>query len=148
MAIEYTIEVDSAEVDRKLRNLQGLLLRWDEAMVAIGAAYKQYLSTKPFASRGSVFGAVWPDLQPAYKSWKARKYPGRPILVRSNALSRGFEFMSTTNSVRMFNKVAYFEKHQKGEGVPQRTSMAFNQELKLTASDIIAKDLQRKMQAI
>lgn len=146
--IQYDIIVDADQVEAKLAALQGKLLHWGDAMRAVGAAFKQYYATKPFVSRGSIYGTAWPDLQPAYKSWKARKYPGRPILVRTNALAEGFSFMSTTNTVRVFNTVEYFKKHQTGDGVPQRISMAMNRELEGMASQLIALDLQRKVNSI
>lgn len=146
--ISYEIIVDKAEVDSKLRSLQSKLLNWEASMAAVGGAFKTYYSTKPFVSRGSIYGKVWPDLKPAYKSWKARKYPGRPILVLRNKLATGFTFLSTTNSVRVWNTVDYFEKHQLGQGTPQRISMAINKELQGMASQLIGEDLQRKVNSL
>lgn len=146
--MEYEIVVDNSKVEATLAKLNGLLLSWPEAMLAVGRAFKQYYSTKPFVSRGSIFGKVWPDLKPSYAAWKAKKFPGTPILVRSGDLSKGFDFLSASNEVRLFNTVDYFKKHQEGDGVPQRISMALNLELQTMAQDIMAKDLQRKVNSL
>ncbi|HID08258.1 MAG TPA: hypothetical protein EYP10_14050 [Armatimonadetes bacterium] len=44
------------------------------------------LERKVFASRGAILGASWAPLSPRYAKWKARHYPGRPIMVRSGRL--------------------------------------------------------------
>ena len=146
--MEFDVIVDTRQVNKVLDSLRTKLLNWSDGMEAVGSAFKQYYATKPFASRGSVFGSVWPDLQPAYASYKARKFPGRPILVATGAMAQGFDFTANSDQVKVFNPVDYFEKHQKGESVPQRTSMALNSELKQMAQDILQKDLQAKMRGL
>lgn len=147
--MEFTIEVQGAEaIQGKLRRLQSSLLDWSVAMFAIGTAYKAYFSSIPFASRGGVYGRVWPDLNPSYKSWKAKKFPGKPMLVRTGAMQQGFNFMATRNLVKIGNTVPYFEKHQKGVGTPQRIVMALTKERRKAATDILEQELKRKMRAV
>ena len=144
--MEFTIDIpEIPRVQAQLSRLQSSLMDWQTAMATIGAAYKSYFSSVPFASRGSVFGTTWPDLNPQYESWKADHYPGKPILIRTGALSEGFDFTSTRNAVKIFNSVEYFRDHQQGIGVPQRVMMALNDERKQAAYDIILDELNRKV---
>lgn len=144
--MDFEVDISGVkDLQGKLARLKTGLLDWSSAMRAVGQAFKEYYSTVPFASRGSVFGDTWPDLNPAYKSQKAKKYPGRPILVRTGALQKGFIFTSTRDSVRLGNQVDYFEKHQMGDGVPQRITMALNDERAKAASDILRGDLIKKV---
>lgn len=144
-------EIDVSGIDdirAKLDKLKRGLMDWNQTLAVIGKAFQDYYSSVPFASRGTVFGQQWEDLNPAYATWKAKNYPGRPILVRSGDLQKGFFFVSSNNEVKLSNKVVYFKKHQFGEGVPQRISMALNDERKKAASDIIRDDIQKKVNAL
>jgi len=144
--VQYTIDVTGlSQLTGKLHRLESQLMDWQDAFAAIGQAFVDWYSSVPFASRGSVYGKPWPALNPKYKTWKADHYPGRPILIREGTLSQGFEFVSNTNSVRLFNRVDYFEKHQKGLGVPQRVIMALNDDRKKAAVDELQKELAKKV---
>lgn len=143
--VSMSIEVDDRLVKAALGRLKIKLLDWSEAMLAIGTAYKEYMSVKPFASRGSIFGETWPKLDPTYEQWKAKKYPGAPILVATGALSKGFDFTSTSDSMTLSNLVDYFNKHQEGIGVPVRKSLGTNDELKKMAATLINNELARKL---
>lgn len=146
--MEYSVEITGVRnLQARLGQLQSSLLDWGDAMASIGEAYKAYYSSVPFASRGSIYGQPWPALNPKYKSWKAKKFPGRPMLVRTGKMMRGFSFLSTRNQVKFFNKVDYFEKHQEGIGVPQRIVMALTQERRDAALDILKGELTKKVGA-
>lgn len=41
---------------------------------------------KNFRTQGTSSGQPWAPLTPAYAAWKARNYPGKPILVREGDL--------------------------------------------------------------
>lgn len=144
--MDFEVDVSGVkDLQGRLTRLKASLLDWSSAMRAVGQSFKEYYSTVPFASRGSVFGDTWPDLNPAYKSQKAKKYPGRPILVRTGAMQKGFNFTSTRDSIRLGNQVKYFAKHQEGDGVPQRIMLALNDERVRAASDILRDDLIKKV---
>lgn len=70
-----------------------------------------------FSSRGE---GRWPQLSPKYAAWKARNFPGRPILVRTEELKK-----SLTQSTRLLSRsefdvailssdVEYAKFHQTG----------------------------------
>ena len=70
----------------------------------------------------------WRALSPAYAAWKAKKYPGRPILVRTGDL-RDSLAGQTSNSVRkikrkemeMGTKLDYASYHDTGtSNMPKR----------------------------
>lgn len=146
--MEFTIEVTGVQnLQAKLGRLERTLMDWSDAMASIGKAYKAYYSSVPFASRGTIYGGKWPDLNPTYKSWKARKFPGRPMLVRTGKMMDSFTFTSSKNDMRIGNTAEYFEKHQKGEGVPQRIVMALTDERRKAAVEILSKELSKKVRA-
>lgn len=147
--IRFDVDVQGvADVDAMLRRLEGQLSDWGQSMSNVGEDYKQYYESVPFASRGSIYGQTWPDLHPGYKSWKADYYPGKPIMVLTGALQKGFYFVSTNEMIRLSNSVSYFEKHQFGIDVPQRVIMALTEERKRTATDIIKRDLDSKVRGL
>lgn len=146
--MEFTIEIKGvSNLQAKLNRLERTLLDWGDAMAAIGKAYQAYFSSVPFASRGTIYGSKWPDLNPAYKSWKAKKFPGRPMLIRTGKMADSFTFRSTRNDMRLSNTAPYFEKHQKGEGVPQRIVMALTEERRKAAIEILSQELSKKVKA-
>lgn len=147
--MQYEISIEnSGQIKAKIAKLQSSLMDWNQSFSSIGRAFKAYYSSVPFTSRGTIYGKPWTALNPSYKTWKADKYPGRPMLIREGDLSKGFDFVSTTNSVRLFNRVDYFEKHQKGLGVPQRIIMALNEDRKQAAVDELKQELARKVRAL
>ena len=81
-----------------------------------------------FASQGAAGrNGAWQGLSPKYAAWKARKFPGRGILVRSGALSgallggSGFVFQSHPQWVAIGASSGYGTYHQKGGGsLPRR----------------------------
>lgn len=62
-------------VDHKLRDLRWL---WGTLTDLFTEKEKQW-----FRSGGQ---GAWPALSPAYAAWKARVYPGRPVMVREGDL--------------------------------------------------------------
>ena len=47
----------------------------------------------------------WAPLSPAYKRWKDKHFPGRPILVRTGAMQAGFRWEAHPRSLRVVNRV-------------------------------------------
>jgi hypothetical protein len=58
---------------------------------------------RQFAAHGTP--ARWAPLSPEYAAWKARHFPGRPILVRSGAMRAGFTWEAHPRSLRIINRV-------------------------------------------
>jgi phage gpG-like protein len=53
-------------------------------------------------------------LSPRYARWKALHYPGRPILIRTGAMQRGYTFKSTATRLTVDNRQPYWIYHQTG----------------------------------
>jgi hypothetical protein len=69
---------------------------------------------RQFAAQGTP--RRWRGLKEPYKSWKARHYPGRPILVRTGRMRRGFRWEARPRSLRIINRVM---AGQRGRGRPR-----------------------------
>jgi phage gpG-like protein len=86
MAVEVYFEVDG-EVQ-----LARALSRFGENVKDLRPAFNQISSLfyniekKQFTSEGSYGSGGWKALSPKYAEWKARNYPGKPILQRSGRM--------------------------------------------------------------
>lgn len=54
------------------------------------ADHQRGVWVKQFNSEGSYSGDRWQALSPAYAAWKAKRYPGKPILQRTGDMMAGF----------------------------------------------------------
>lgn len=93
------------------------------------------IEQRQFATEGGYGSGGWSPLSPKYAAWKARHYPGQPILQREGDLvesltSRplGVEVIDARRMV-IGSDIAHGEFHQLGDGVPQRRPV------ELTAGD-------------
>jgi phage gpG-like protein len=84
------------------------------------------IQARQFKSSGRYASGGWPALSPRYAAWKAKHYPGAPILVRSgdlrDSLTRrpfGVDVIEK-KSMAIGSDVPYGLYHQRGEGLPQR----------------------------
>ena len=82
-----------------------------------------------FVLEGGGSGASWAPLSPAYAQWKASRFPGRGILVRSGALKASLSgpeaprsvFRPGPTSLDIGTRVPYALHHQVGSSrMPQR----------------------------
>lgn len=79
-------------------------------------------------------GGAWQPLSPAYAAWKARNYPGMPIMQRSQRLFRSLSERnadhieeSRPDELVLGTRVPYAGYHQVGAGaLPQRRVIALN----------------------
>lgn len=138
-----TIKVQGLEgLNSKMAKLGEELTDFSHSMHNIGEFLVEYYSTKPFVSRGGVYGAVWPALSPGYAEWKARHYPGRRIEILTGEMQASFAFDSGRDFVNVRNFSDHFEKQQQGIGVPQRLIMAVNSAIKREVTEEIKGDVQ------
>jgi phage gpG-like protein len=54
----------------------------------------------------------WKSLKPSTLKQKNRKYPSRPILVRTGRMRRNFQHSLTKDRLEISNKSDYFKYHQ------------------------------------
>lgn len=113
------------------------------------------IERRQFASEGAYGAGGWAPLSPIYREWKERAYPGRPIMVLSNALKRSLTRKPlgvqryTETSMELGTSVPYARHHQRGN--PRHN--AFGKIVNLPARPVVAlteddrvrwvKDVQR-----
>lgn len=142
--VEFTVEGLEdlgARLERVADGIQDLSGAFDE----IGHFLVGFFSGEVFASRGQVIGEPWPALSDAYAAEKAREFPGAPPLIRSGLMNRGFREESRDQSVLIYNTQEYFDRHQLGDGVPQRIVMKIDDTRQNKIVSIVEDDVERKV---
>lgn len=97
-----------------------------EAWEAIADDFAR-IERRQFATEGRYASGGWSPLSPRYAQWKARHYPGKPILEREGDLMTsltqrpfGIEVITPTD-LWMGSDVDYGRHHQRGSGrLPRR----------------------------
>jgi phage gpG-like protein len=110
-----------------------VLGHWDQNIQDAGEAFEaiadhqKKIWQKQFAQEGRYTGAAWSPLSPPYARWKAKNYPGKPILQRTGKLmesmtQRPFGIDEITDkSMTIGTDVPYAQYHQRGtEHMPAR----------------------------
>lgn len=64
---------------------RSILMDWRPAFREMAEAYATY-EEAVFATEGAAGLGRWQALSPAYGAWKAKNYPGRPILTREGTM--------------------------------------------------------------
>ncbi|NHW45968.1 hypothetical protein HAV21_03525 [Paenarthrobacter sp. MSM-2-10-13] len=142
--INVRIEGDK-ELVQKLRDFAGGQLDLTRSMGATGLYLTRFFAGEVFASRGGVIGKRWPRLNENYAEWKARRWPGRPPLIRTGLMNRSFKHKSTQLTTSLWNEAQYFDYHNDGRGVPQRVMMRIDQTREARIVKYIASDLTTQM---
>lgn len=145
--IQVTVTGDK-ELIRKLRAFTGSGgLNMKRSLGASGLYLTKFFSGEVFVSRGGVIGKPWPRLNERYAVWKARRFPGRPPLVRSGEMMRSFKFKESARKLELYNTADYFDIHQEGLGnVPQRMMMRVDEQRAARVAKYIIGDLTEQMQ--
>lgn len=86
MAVRFTFTVEGeTQIDRTLArfadNVTDAVPLWDKLADRFASVER-----RQFDSEGAYGSGGWPALSPAYAAWKARAYPGKPILRRTDEL--------------------------------------------------------------
>ena len=89
MAVRLTLSIEGEkQIDRTLarfaENVNDATDLWDTLADRFAAAER-----RQFDSEGAYGSGGWTPLSPAYGAWKARNYPGKPILQRTGELMEG-----------------------------------------------------------
>lgn len=144
--INLVVEGDK-ELVSKLRKFGVSVLDLSDSMDETGQYLTRFFSGEVFASRGQVFGKPWASLNDNYAAFKARKFPGRPPLIRSGLMNRSFKHKSTKLTTSLWNEASYFDYHQEGRGVPERVMMHVDEKRERSIVGFIADDISGKMKA-
>lgn len=104
---------------RTLKRYQDAVLDLREPFEQVADRFAQ-MELAQFTSQGAASGDPWAPLSPGYAAWKERRYPGRPILVRTGQLRRdltrrpfGVEAI-TSDEMRLGTSLRYARYHQTG----------------------------------
>lgn len=108
-----SISIDgAAEAAKRIGTVSSAVQDLHPVMGEIGKYLSRFFASEVFASRGSVIGEPWPALNARYAVQKAKRYPGRPPLVRTGVMQRNFVFISGATFARVTNKDPKFNFHQ------------------------------------
>jgi hypothetical protein len=145
--VNIKISVEGSKQFRaRFKKFGSTILELDRAMNDSGKYLSKFFSGQMFTSRGGIVGKPWQPLNDDYAADKARRFPGRPPLIRSGAMNRGYRHDAKSSSVFMFNKQFYFEFHQNGNGVPQRITMALDGPRLTKVGEFIGNNIEQNME--
>ena len=126
--LHFTVEVAGTQViDRLLSRLSARSSDLSPAFNTIADDFTK-VEEEQFKTLGR---GEWQPLSPGYAAWKARNYPGRPLMVRSGTLQAALTSRSangrsetiTRDMMRVGITTSYAIKHQLGDpstNLPQR----------------------------
>jgi phage gpG-like protein len=117
VTVSVTIEGDE-ELRRGFQQLGVQITDWRPLWADIAAVFYVGESAR-FDTEG--FG-TWPALSPGYAKWKAKNYPGKPILTRTGALRESLTSKSGAAAIyepepqqlTLGTRIKYAEFHQTG----------------------------------
>ena len=111
-----------------LERLRSLRPAWGDVVREVWAG-----EVERFAAGGD---PAWPPLNPTYAAWKAKRFPGRPTLVRTGRLYRSLTGRGTgadarvalgDREVRIGTRVPYAIRHVRGtQNMPVRDPMGMS----------------------
>jgi len=108
-----------------------------------------------FSSKGKSIGENWPPLSPAYKSWKSKHYPRKPLLVLTGKMKDSL--VNPSSRMMIFNKskgtqlilgtrISYAKFHQYGtKKMPKRQFFKVDQGFTDGVANEMRKDLEIAM---
>ncbi len=122
--MNFSVTIDGRERSRRaFQTLNETVRDFREAWPEIHMYFLR-ATLEQFEAQGSRGGAQWQPLSENYGKWKARKYPGKPILVKTERLRRSFSlggqkggdqvYEAQPLSLTMGTAVPYARYHQRG----------------------------------
>ena len=147
MFLSFQIE-GNIELSRNLTQLDANMKDWTPEFRETGEYLKGFFSEQVFDTEGSVFGEPWAPLSPAYAARKAKKYPGKGILVASGKMKDSFDMDASGTYVRVYNTTDYFKYHQSNQPryrIPRRIIMKLDEKRKQDIIQIFRKGLQAQI---
>lgn len=135
-------------VIKQLRAYRDRLKDLRPAWVSV-LAYLRLTSIRQFRTQGARAGSPWKPLSTAYAKFKAKRWPGKPIMRASDRLftslaqkTRDSVVRPTRKYVEYGTRVPYARHHQRGGGrLPQRKVIDLMLEDKRQVRKIVADHL-------
>lgn len=135
-------------LSRNLTKLDANMKDWSDEFKKTGEYLKGFFSNEVFNTEGAVFNEPWAQLSPRYAAIKAKKYPGKGILVATGKMKDSFRTDNGKTYVRVFNIVDYFKYHQSNKPrhvLPRRIMMKLDEKRKQMIVQIFRRGLQRQI---
>lgn len=86
-SVEFRFELEGeVQMHRRLTGVMARMISWRPAFRLIAEDFRAHMASVFDSEGGATKSGQWPPLSSAYAKWKARHYPGRPILVRTGTL--------------------------------------------------------------
>lgn len=135
---------DHVALDRELERFSGVGLDLTEPFGAIADSFVK-AEQRQFSTQGAYGGAPWAPLSPKYAAWKARHFPGKPILRRTDEL---FTSLTQGPAIReigrdllvMGSPVTHGKYHARGGGrLPRRDPIGVPEALRREWMSILHK---------
>ena len=105
---------------------------------------KETTEGQVFNTRGGSIGKKWASLSPAYRAWKASKYPGKGILQRTGKMRGNFKTKVSNTQAELSNPTKYFKYHQLGtRKMPQRVVLYVDDRREKKVIDMFSEDSEK-----
>jgi phage gpG-like protein len=122
--MNFAVTIDGVEQSRRaFQSLNETVRDFREAWPEIHMYFLR-ATLEEFDAQGARGGAAWQPLSESYGKWKAKRYPGKPILVRTERLRRSFSlagqkggdqiYDALPESLTIGSAVPYARFHQRG----------------------------------
>lgn len=139
---------NAVRVQKMLGELGLSLSDLKSGMEDVGTDAVKFFSNSVFVSRGGAIGVTWPRLSTSYAADKAKRFPGRPLLVASGAMREGFEHEASQMSVTISNPTPHFKYHQSSRArkrIPRRQMLGMSPQLQKRVTRTLAGSLAKKV---
>lgn len=150
---------------RGLKNLfgtLGIMTDWARkpfsrtAALVIRESFNRHAGQQ-FDTRGEHMGTRWRSLNPQYKAWKARRHPGKPLMIRTTKLVKSLTDKNSPHAIfrhegrKMVigSRVPYALRHQEGGRragrPPRRPLFVVTKKIGREWAEILREDLEAKI---
>lgn len=147
MPVQINVSIKGLDEAKALLNaVQKGISDFKPELKSVGEYLESFYPKYPFDTEGSVFGVRWKSLSPRYFAKKSVEFPGRPILVRTGALQKSFQLMTTGQYLTFKNTAAYAGYLQEGTSrMPARPFLVVDQQRADKISEVFVKHLKNRI---
>jgi hypothetical protein len=158
--MQLTISITGdAEILHKLKRLGASIIDFEDEFKGLGETLADYFASTGFTDQGAPFGTAWAPLAQSTKVYKEKHFAGKPALVRTGAMQRGFYYKASSNQLLIDNAVKYFKYHQSTKPrrispetgkllLPRRPMMGINLGIKRTIQGQLEEGVRRKIDGV
>ncbi|WP_440220925.1 phage virion morphogenesis protein [Dietzia sp. MNB45] len=148
-SLSITMELENEVLVRRMLGALGLAMSdLKSGMEDVGSDAVKFFSGPVFASRGQAIDATWPRLSTSYAATKAKRFPGRGVLVASGTMRKSFDSEADSMSVTISNTDPKFKYHQSSRArkrIPRRQMLGMSPSLQKRVTNTLAGTLAKKV---